>query len=263
MGARQFTLTSLIVSIVIAIAVGVGLFLPYRAAAIRQEQAIQCQFNIHKLSNAFLIFAADHGGRLPGTVGTSNKLILELSDWLMGQYARATDVSVRVESAPQYGTIWVYIKDYQIYRCPSVESGKLGSGVGSNGRFDYAAFPEFGGTRINLIRPSSELHDPNGGHVSVMPTPIVCQEDVAFSINTTGLDGQHVAADRMAHVHGGGAYYGAIDGSVVWVNEPVVSAAPSATKPGTGLWFTTTPATHRIIPIGVIDPPEWDWWARQ
>ena len=52
------------------------------------------------------------------------------------------------------------------------------------------------------------------------PTPLVCQEDATFNINAGHVEGQHSNYDEMAHVHNGGSFYGSVDGSVTFVNEP-------------------------------------------
>lgn len=318
-----------------------------------------------------------------GSDGTNTGLTPR-ADWLYGNFSKYNLYSSgtagqntpfgeyeRLLMAPEYGTIWPYIARGQsnilkpvptsagatsapptnddliarkTYLCPSLTVSKPGSGVGSNGRFDYAAFGCFSGARISQIPgtcrlyypqalitalpynkqtqmtnaagqsfpaaslpiPSSSQQDDNYNNeikyllstrYDVYATPIICQEDPAYTINLslvqttngggtgsggtndwTQMDGEHMWIDAMAHCHNYGSYYGAIDGSVPWVMEQdIVTNLTGGNSSGVGslngqawnqgalLWYAKGPATKQWRALGnaVSISNMWNCWSRQ
>ena len=56
------------------------------------------------------------------------------------------------QNSPDSGTLFEYVgENAQVYRCPSIQPGVLGSGVGSNGRYDRTMVGGFGGTRLDNL----------------------------------------------------------------------------------------------------------------
>ncbi|HWE03687.1 MAG TPA: type II secretion system protein [Tepidisphaeraceae bacterium] len=329
MSRRAFSLIEMIVVIGILMVL-LSILLPVVGSARDSANGMLCASHIRTLTQAFIAFAADHDGHLPGSkdnLYSSSDHTPETNqdhmDWLFGQYsflayensaANTSSVPVGVPvsaellqlaTAPQFGTIWRYVNNnsysttnlpdggsFQTYLCPSLTTTNPGGGIGSNGRFDYAAFSEFDGAAIKDIAATSVMHtcydasgvnkqytpspDPrwsvmdtnhwyNFNHqwstqYAVLPTPIICQEDAKYNINSN-LEGQHAGPDQMAHVHHGGSFYGSVDGTVTWVNEPDLDLSQFWLE-GAYLWETIPPSQSSPIVLR-DDPGTWNWWAGQ
>lgn len=275
---RGFTLIELLVVIGV-ILVLVAILLPAVGRVWDSANATKCQSNLTTLSKAFFAFANDNDGHLPGS---ENFYWSDRNpnhyDWLFGQYSvwwampdPNYTLMKRLECAPQYGTIWKYVNSYPAYLCPSLTAEKPGSGIGSNGRFDYYAFECFAGAKITDIKPYSQLHyamdptnptllpDPNsactgqpgqpgnnGGSTYSLkivnyPTPLIAQEDSLYFSNWQ-LDTNYGFARRMTHIHNGGSYYASIDGSINFVNEPDTDPTIPYWQ-GESLWWQAGPQT--------------------
>ena len=210
-----------------------------------------------------------------------------------GQSPSLDNQRAQLSYAPQFGTLWKYINNASYattnipggtsmtYRCPSVTATISGGGAGSNGRFDYAAFAIFDGTSIGKMPPRSVMHstfdaksnanpfpvstDPRwmthfwSTSFAAMPTPLVCQEDAQYNINGSAMDGSHVGEDQLAHCHHGGSFYGSVDGSVTWVNEPD-SDPIMHWYAGAHLWEAVPPSGQTPKQLDV-DPGTWNAWA--
>jgi len=211
---RAFTLVELLVVIAI-IALLIAILLPVLSKAKENARAVACQSNQRQLAQGFLLFAHDHKGQLPGNFWDRANPVPYKTCWLLGDSSTGA-----YTDGPQKGTIFPYVaRKMEIYRCPSFVQGSPGTAFNSNGRFDYAAFLVFGGAKVTRIRPMSRFRHPNG-RLENLVTPLICDEDPAFGINTANMEGGHCNTDKMAHRHHGGAFYATIDTSVQWFNEP-------------------------------------------
>ena len=274
-----------------------------------------CQSHVRTLTQAFLNFAADNDGHLPGSLmsyyNVSDRNPNHM-DWLFGQFSLlgavygnnqlvlggaasltpVDSVMIRMINAPQSGTIWKYVNDYETYRCPSLTTSKPQSLVGSNGRYDYAAFSQFSGASLRAIRaisycvtdpgidlapnaptaqnwtgavsgvyPSQFFNNPHWPRVTAMPTPLICQEDPAHNIQAN-LEGQHASSDQMAHMHFGGSYYGSPDGSVTFYIENDNNSIMDCTY-GTYLWLSQAPSGRLFSLSGDPGGSSWGGWDSQ
>ena len=246
---RAFTLVELLVVIAI-IALLIAILLPVLSKAKENARAVACQSNQRQLAQAFLLFAHDNKGQLPGNFWDRNNPIPAHTCWLLGD-----SVSAAYTDAPQKGTIFNYVaRKYDVYRCPSMVQGQPGLKLNSNGRFDYGAFLVFGGARVTRIRPLSRFRYPSGRYENVA-TPLLCDEDPEWGINTANMEGGHCNTDKMAHRHHGGAFYASIDTSVHWFNEP-----PKVTDS----WNWETPTQEgKWVQLGNVPVPTWGWWNTQ
>jgi len=247
-GRRAFTLVELLVVIGI-IALLISILLPVLKAAKASAQAVQCQSNQRQLMMAFLMFAHEHKGHLPGNFVDYDQTDPEKRSWLLNSGEPYTN-------APQGGTIFKYVKgNYKVYLCPTERDVVIyNAGVGSNGRFDYAAFGVFTGALINRIAKQSKLTDGAGKTVAVLPTPVICDEEPYHGINGGNIEGLHNSVDRIAQVHKKGGYYATLDGSVHWVREPPGGAYNWFTRAGSGKEVTLGTPGYSI---------RWGWWNDQ
>lgn len=217
-----FTLIELLLVIAI-IAILISLLAPSIGSALEKAREVQCKNNLRNIGGAMMAYAADHEGRLPGSVGsgTGNR------DWqrsFMGKEV-LTEEGKRMISGEwktarqQNGTLAEYISVdpdsiSHIYRCPSHPKGVLGSGEGSNGMFDYAMIKCFGGAKSSAIPRKCVIYGGEFDEQNMM-TPLVVEEDPVHVLNTSSIEPGHSNIDRTGRWHRGGrGFYVALDGSV-------------------------------------------------
>jgi len=115
-----FTLIELLV--VIAIIAGlVAILVPVLRGAREQARRAFCLSNLRQLTTAWIIYADDHDGKLAcgtagGRVGRGRKGVLE--GWLLPAFWNAESRSALIDR-PDKGTLWPYVEDVDVYRCPS------------------------------------------------------------------------------------------------------------------------------------------------
>jgi len=245
---RAFTLVELLVVIAI-IAILIAMLLPVLSKAKENARAVNCQSNQRQLAQGFLLFAHDNKGQLPGNFWDRANAVKAHTCWLLGDSTTAA-----YTDGPQKGTIFPYVaRSMGVYRCPSLIEGQPGHALNSNGRFDYGAFLVFGGAKVTRIRQTSRFTYPDRRQ-EMLATPIICDEDPAYGINTANMEGGHCNTDKMAHRHHGGAFYASIDTSVHWFDEPRASDS----------WSWETPTEEgKWVSLGNVPNPTWGWWNVQ
>ncbi len=213
-----FTLIELLVVISI-IAVLAGTLVSVFSSIQGRASDTKCASNLKQLGTAFLAFAAEHDGQLPGTYDTRDKAIdnpslFYTTSWLSGSNKDRDETA----SAPRAGTIWPYINNEKVYRCPALPFNALGDKKGSNGKFDYAFFCRLGGARLSNIPAMCRLRDAN----TVVLTPLLIEEDAASFINNraNAYEGTHKEQDQASLIHRFGCNYVAVDGSVHRIQPP-------------------------------------------
>ena len=130
-----FTLVELLVVIGI-IALLIAILMPALRRAKESANAVQCSSNQRQLMMAFLMFANDHKGRLPGNYWDAQAQQPDdpdKRDWLIGDNPNQGNALAQLADAPQKGTIFRYVNNAAVYRCPSVVAD------GSSDGFDTAA----------------------------------------------------------------------------------------------------------------------------
>jgi prepilin-type N-terminal cleavage/methylation domain-containing protein len=228
-----FTLVELLV-VIGAISVLIAILFPTIHSVREQARGVACTNHLRTLWQGYVLFAADHDGRLPGNANDYALPDPDAHDWLARSGKRWTVDTLN--TAPQEGTLFRYVnRDYRIYRCPSLEPAPSGSyeeggGGGSNGRWDYVAFTIFAGCHLHRIPNTCTFSD--NGTVLTLPTPIICEED-GGTINGVNMEGCHAESDQLGHQHRGGSYYASPDGSVNWFSEPMDA--------GAGNWWVAGP----------------------
>jgi prepilin-type N-terminal cleavage/methylation domain-containing protein len=239
---RGVTLVELLVVVGI-IAVLFSLLLPTLGRVRERAREAECRTRLRQLITAFHAFAADHDRHLPGGYFDIGNPDPDRQCWLMG--------NVRDwRQAPQTGTIFPYVKEPLMYRCPSLTEAP-GSGVAgktSNGKFDFSMFLSFTGARLGNVRQTARYRRPSDGRFIYLPTPVLCEE-YTDHLNVSNIEGGHATTDRMGHQHGGGGHYASIDGSVHWFVEDL--------NANTDNWFSQAPSGN-WEQLG--EDVRWGWW---
>lgn len=178
-----FTLIELLVVISI-IAILVALLLPALAKAKETTQQLECQTKLRSIGTALSMFADDHDSILPGS---------GLFPWAGTEPWQRSWLGEEAEISPYWvpgyrGTLLPYLSSTnpeQLYRCPSLEAGTPGSGIGSNGKFDYSTIELFVGANRETLPPKATL-DKNTPNERQVFTPFIVEEDPMFSLNQPG-----------------------------------------------------------------------------
>jgi len=251
------------------IMVMLGILIPTITRIRASEKAVHCQGNVRTLMQGIMAFAVDNDNRLPGQVGTWSSAIPSQRDWLFGNNNGGASTLML---APQSGTIFPYVNNnYDVYRCPTLQAFD-GAGGGndnsspdmsqrwsnaSNGRFDYAIFAVWTGARLSSVAPTAHMTWPDG-HFDTLPTPILVQE-APDQVNGPNEEGCHGNIDLISHAHFGGSYYGALDGSIQFVNE---SPANPSGQSGCWVWTSKGPQSGQMQTMATSNPP-WGFWDSQ
>ncbi len=257
---RGFTLVELLM-VIAMILILISILVPAITRIRTVERAVACESNVRVLMQGIIAFAADNDNRLPGNQGSIGSPIPSQRDFLFGSSAGSSST---IGLAPQSGTLFPYVgNNYLVYLCPSLQADIGGGGSGtasfaSNGRFDYALFGVWTGARLQTIAPTSVMTMPNGT-TQTLPTPVLVQEQ-GNEVDGPNMEGCHSNVDLISHVHSGGSYYGAVDGSIQFVNESAGSPA------GIGCWCWTSrgPSSQQMRSMQGSNPnPPWGFWDSQ
>ena len=128
-----------------------------------------------------------------------------------------------------------------IYLCPSLEFVEQGSGVGSNGGFDYAAPVCFYGATRNKIQTKCKYRDPESQKWSPTVTPLLVEEDPAMLMNKHFREPGHSHCDRVATTHNLRSNIAGIDGSAHSLIFTSPKGAQSGNFNGPTDWHIKTP----------------------
>jgi prepilin-type N-terminal cleavage/methylation domain-containing protein len=218
-----FTLVELLVVIAI-IAIMIAMLLPALRKAKEAANATVCKSNLRQIMMGILTFAHDHKNHIPGNKRDTTRRNPDERDWLYGGISCNPPAPSDWGKAPQSGTLFKYVKNIKVYRCASLENLKTGSGIESNGRFDYTMFHTLAGAMTTKLPTLARYRNPATGRDVYIALPVIVEE--AGYINAgTWHDGGHSHPDKMSTQHSKGCFYGAIDGSVHWHQEHKAATA--------------------------------------
>lgn len=255
--SHGFTLIELLVVISI-VALLIAMLLPALGSARETARDITCRSGLHQIGLAFMTFATDHRDRLPGLWGPpwvgdeAWQGSWMGSEIFTGAYQPVPAAQPGV-LLPYYGSNEGAVR--QLYRCPSLQKGVLGSGVGSNGMFDHTMIQSLPGAHVDNLPQLAVVTDPGSGDDIHTPMPIVIEEDPAFGINKSFIDFGHTSINRMGTWHRNNAgNYMAVDGSGQQINFGQ-SPGPQAFD-----WSAEAPS-GTIVTLGVALP--YGGWDKQ
>ncbi len=242
---RAFSIIELLI-VVGLIVLLLALVLPGLGRVRESGRMVVCMSNLRQIGMATTLFSNDHRFRLPGIWGGA---WVGGEDW-QGCWLSNPESGGIWENAPQTGVVYPYVPGGDdAYRCPSLGEGVLGSGEGSNGRFDYSAWHAFAGARRTSVPRNSDLVL-YGQEVS---TPWISEESPYQHLNTSNIEGGFGGGDRMGNWHNGSGNYVAIDGSA--------HTLPNAKDLSTFLFYAKTPGND-YVHLG-SHSSGWGGWQRR
>ena len=273
MKKRAFTLVELLVVIGI-IAILIAILMPALSRVRDQARGVQCSSNLRTLMTAALMFAQDHKGHLFGNWSDANNPDEDKRDFLAGNTMDWT-------KAPQAGTLWRYVKDVNVYLCPSrdQEAGRTIGPGHTNGHFDYSACLMLTGARVSNIKttslyvyaPSSVQGQGNPAMATTVrnmnapkdmrPTPVFVEE-TAYRVNQYNIEGGWSNVDEHSDHHRNGSYYASIDGSVHWFQprrRVLRSHQYGQGDPAEAWQWITTSPTRGDVQMGQYGK-QWGWF---
>ena len=208
---KKFTMVELLVVVAI-IGILASMLLPSLAQAREKAKFAICISQRDQIYKIMQLGLDDHDDITPMIVDADHLNPVNPS-WIVDDFSGAS------RSNPgelHNGVMGLYAPEYKsLMRCPSIEKGVLGSGVGSNGYYDYTFLGAM--ARIKLHMMPSQITW-NGRQIA---TPYVVEESPKY-INGNYKDAAFCNDDRGAtwHDFGKKGGYTALDGhSVVMYNH--------------------------------------------
>lgn len=220
--SKAFTLIELLVVIVI-----IAILIALLSVGISKTREIArdtlCKTHLHNFSYAYPAFAADHKDYMPGLYTWQDN---GLEDWqrdvYSGVYGNRVTPNQSWYFSPQEGTLFSYLNTIEVYLCPSLKRGEMGSGIGSNGKFDYSIIGGWSGAKFDHLPITLSIIDyPNSTEIldTMRLMPIMIEEDVEYNLNSVGLASSFAATDQITKRHLKSSNYSSHDGSVQKFSE--------------------------------------------
>jgi type II secretory pathway pseudopilin PulG len=194
------------------IAIVISLILPAFSSTRFNTRALLCQNNMREIGRGFMDFAQANKQRLPGNTDTvrprdnpqtASWLFCSINNSVPYNSASPTLLSPRYRDAPQTGTLFEFVRHTKVYRCPSLERAPFGTGLGSNGLFDYGMLNALYGARLDRLPINAFFPYPSDvrNKYDVRLLPIIVEEDPAASVNACCIEADFSNVDYMANTH--------------------------------------------------------------
>jgi len=256
-----FTLIELLVVVAI-IALLIAILLPSLNQARDVARNVVCMSQQRQIGMATLMLTSDSKGQLPAVWdGTFAGDEPYQYSWIGREI---------FDQQPPFGPTWPSEKPgallpylsgaeasvQRLVRCPGLATGELGSGVGSNGSFDYVMIQALAGAFLSNIPSRIELRNLDSGETSSVISRLYTEEDPAYHINSLWTDPGHTTINRMGSWHpGNSGNYIAHDGSVHSIQAPSGHPGPRAE------YFWGRTPSGLVIPISQVS--YYGWWNDQ
>jgi len=260
---KGFTLIELLAVVAILMLL-LSILLPAISRAKEMSLDSRCKSNLRQTANLAVTYAQEHDSILP--VGCARPPEIVNQDDLLARCFMGREVLVGTpyensrmpglggwpwgnsSSKPVWGTLFPYLNSdvsaaQRLYRCIALPQGKLGSGEGSNGSFDYSMCKMFAGATLGNVPPMSYLQYPeNSGIWLKKPTPYVVDESPLNTINKSYIEPGWGPGDRHGFWHFGHGNYSSLDASVSTVSSyPNKDYAPRMLD-----WEIVLPSGNRV-----------------
>jgi prepilin-type N-terminal cleavage/methylation domain-containing protein len=253
---RAFTLVEILLVVAI-IAMLISIVLPIISKAKGHALEVRCKAHIGAAGKAFYSFAGDHGGILPAASHAGWQGNEE--DWQACWIGKEGAVPGAF-NPPKDGPLVKYLGGGGLgtkafWRCDALIAAPVGSGLGSNGGFDFTMFLSFSGARIKAVPQKAKviyMSDPFGPSQFNLRTPLIIEEDPAYHCNSWSIEPGFGSIDRSAKHHvSGGSIYVAVDGGVDMVFT-TASRLPQAWE-----WFVSKRPNEDLRLNGDLKYGDW------
>jgi len=215
---RAFTLIELLVVIAI-IAILAAILFPVFARARESARRASCASNLKQLALGFMMYTEDYDERLPNALSNAsgeNKI----GGWMYYTQG-AQSSSIRANFDPKLGAIFPYIKNAQVYVCPSDSEGQFtGNSYSMNSCTIEKSLAAFDQTTLWMLLGEESTINKSS-------------DDGYFGLVTNTLSDRHLDGSNIAF----------LDGHVKWYKASTVRTPQYQTAPnlfltgdeGTGL----------------------------
>ncbi len=162
-----FTLIELLV-VVVVVGIVSALLLPAVARSKSRAQAIYCLNNLRQLQAAWLFYADENQGWLPGVIGGSYP---GSGRWVSGWLdfsSNSDNTNTLYLTLPEYSQLGPYLASAGVYRCPSDRSSVLISGrpharvrsLSMNCWMNYVGSESIGQDEFRVFRKLDDIQEP-------------------------------------------------------------------------------------------------------
>ena len=203
--SQGFTLIELLVVIAI-IGILAAILFPAFIKARGTAQRIACASNLRQIGMAFMQYTQENDERLPHVQRDGGG---DLGGWIYFGTFRFPD-NPPTDFYPEQGSIWPYVKDAAIYRCPVDDvATRSGNTYAANG----CAFE--GTTSIRTGKTLSAFEAPTRWL-------LLAEEENLSSGTASTDDGYLLVTNGISNRHLGGSNIAFLDGHVKWYRPDVV-----------------------------------------